>query len=462
MSTVLQPDHEPEPSDPYAPYTLEDLLLHLDNDALDDALVSRLSHTSPAVVGLFLERLSVEERRKVLRRLTTSKAAEVLAEMDAEESAQVVGAMREWRALKILEDLDPDDAADVLGKLDASSRDRLLSKMSPAMAKTVLRLLSYDPNTAGGVMNPQIATVYQFMTANEAIEHIRKHKDDIHQVTYIYVVNEHRHLLGVLSMRDLLLAGANQLIDAIMQTDVQGVCSVDQDKESVALKMAECNLYALPVVSQEGHLLGIVEHDDVIDILQTAATEDIQKMVGAGPDEGIHDPISYSIRRRSPWLLVNLCTALLSVAVVNCFRGSIEAMSILAVYMPLVASLGGNTGSQTLAIAIRSLALGEVKTPDHVGICIRELLKGFFSGIVVGLTAGAICLLATQKLKVAGVVAVATIMTMCLGGLAGAFIPLLLKQFKLDPAQSSSIFLTASTDIVGYLIFLSLGSWLLL
>jgi magnesium transporter len=439
-----------------------DELHDFEGDRLNALDPKKLVGTPPAVVGAFLERLDVDDRRIVLRKLTASEASDILAEMDAEESAEVVGAMREWRALKILEDLDPDDAADVLGELDSESRDQLISKLDPETTRKVIKLLSYDPDTAGGVMTPNVATVLADMTINTAIDHIRKIKDEIAHFIYVYVVDTQKRLLGVLSMRDLILAKPTQHVQEIMKTDLQGVCRAGDDKEAVANKMAELNFYALPVIGEEGHLLGMIEHDDVIDIIQSEATEDLQRMVGAGPDESIHDPISYSIKKRSPWLLVNLITALMGAAVINRFRGEIEILSILAVYMSIIASLGGNTGAQTLAVAIRSLAMGEIQSFDHWTICIREGLKGLMNGLIVGAAAAAIGYFATHNPMVALVVFSASILSMAIGGIAGAFIPLLLKKLNFDPAQSSSIFLTASTDIAGYFIFLSLGTWLLL
>lgn len=422
----------------------------------------KLVHTSPTIVSGFLERLDVNGRRAVLRKLTASQAANILAEMNAEDCAEVVDAMREWRAVKILESLEPDDAADVLGELDEEIRNQLLSKLTPATASKVTNLLSYDPDTAGGVMSPNVATVLNSMSIDAAINHIRKLKDEIEHFIYIYVTNEQKHLEGVVSMRDLILAKPHQTVGEIMKTDLKGVLKPDDDKEAVALVMADLNYYALPVINEQGQLLGIVEHDDVIDIIQSEATEDFQKLVGAGPDESIHDDIAYSIRKRSPWLLVNLCTAFIAAAVVGQYTAYIELLSILAVFMTVIASLGGNTGAQTLAVAIRSLAIGEIQTFDYVGICFKEAIKGFTNGCIVGLVAAIVAFLATQKIMVFVVIGSASILSMTLGGFMGAFIPLMLKKLNLDPAQSSSIFLTASTDITGYFIFLTLGAWLLI
>lgn len=452
---------DPPSLTPPTGYSQEELAPFMGED-LETLNTQRLAHTEPTVVSGFLERLELEDRRRVLRKLTASQAADVLSEMDAEASAEVVGAMREWRALKILEDLAPDDAADVFGELDADSRDRLLTKLNPSASVKVRKLLTYGTETAGGVMNPNVPTVRTSMTVDSAIEHIRKLKDEIEHLIYVYVVDEKNHLKGIFSMRDLVMAKPSQHVSDIMSTQLKGVCSIHDDREQVARMMADLNFYALPVIDDKGLLVGIVEHDDVIDILESEATEDLQIMVGAGPDESIHDKITYSIQKRGPWLLVNLLTAFLAAGVVYVFRHQIEKLSILAVFMTVVANLAGNTGAQALAVAIRSLALEEIPDTDQIHVCLKEGLKGLSLGIMIGLCAAVISFLMLGQINVSIVVFVAVILTMALGAFTGAFIPLFLKRFRLDPAQSSSIFLTATTDIVGNLVFLSLGAWLLL
>ena len=282
------------------------------------------------------------------------------------------------------------------------------------------------------------------------------------EISYIYVTDAHGVLLGTVSMRDLILAPPTRRIDQVMSVRINGLCRPDADREQVALKIAEFNLVALPVVDEQGVLLGIVTVDDVIDILQDEATEDIQRLVGAGPDESIHDEITSSLWHRHPWLQVNLLTALLASAVIFLFQRQIQHLTILAVFMPIIASMGGNAGNQTLAVAIRSLALAQIEDRDQWRICLKELSMGIINGTLIGLTAGVAAYLVTENYTIAGVVSMAMILTMGLAGLSGAFIPFFLRKLGLDPAQSSSIFLTTVTDVAGFFIFLSLGSWLLL
>lgn len=429
---------------------------------LENLNIERLLHTPPYILADFLSRLHIEERRTVLRKVTEEKASEILAEMDAELSAETVEAMREARAIQILEDLDPDDAADLVEEMDEESRDRLLGKLSPKTAAIVKNLLSYGKDTAGGIMNPNVMSIEMDMTIDQAIQSIREQRAHSAHVYYVYVLDKERHLEGVINLRDLVLAKPYQKISDITETSLKGVCLPNEDREAVALTMADLNLMALPVVDKERHLLGVVTHDDVIDILQAEATEDIQKLVGAGPDETVHAHISYSIIKRNPWLLVNLLTATIASAVIYHFQADIAKYALLAVMMPIIASLGGNTGAQTLAVTIRSIALDEIQPDERWTICLKELFKGLCNGMIVGLIGALIAWLVTSETKLSIVIFLACLSNMAIAGLFGAGIPLILQRLHFDPAQSASIFLTAVTDITGFTIFLGLGTWLIL
>ncbi len=442
-------------------YTFNELLAY-PREELNELDRQRLAVTSPTAVARMLERIPVDDRRTVLRKYSEEFASEILSEMNPEDSAEVLGAMRESRAVQIIEEFDPDDAADIVAELDDDDRTRLLDKVDPETAHTVQTLLAYDSDTAGGIMTPEFASVYPEMDADQAINHLREHYRETEDLYYIYVVDKENHLQGVVSIRDLILAQSTHKIGEFMNIQVKGVCSPQMDREQVALLIAEHNLVSLPVVGANNDLLGIVTVDDVIDIMQDEATEDIQKLVGAGYDESIHDKISYSLGKRHPWLQVNLLTAFMAAGIIFLFQNQIKQLTLLAVFMPVIASLGGNAGTQTLAVAIRSMALGEVSSDDQLKLCLRESLKGLINGTVVGIIAAFPVYFVTHSLGIALITIIALILNMGLACLLGALIPLLLRKINLDPAQSSSIFLTAVSDVAGFFIFLSLGTWLLL
>lgn len=422
----------------------------------------RLAQTASLEIAKYITHLKPDEGRIVLRPLSPEKTSEILSEIDTELSAEILSMMSESKAIKILEKTPPDDATDIISELEDEAQKTLISKLTDKTAKTLKQLLDYPPETAGGIMTPDFSFVNPQATASQAIAYIRTTFNKTENVYYVYVLDTDQHLLGVLSMRDLILAEPEQKVSEFMQTKILGICAPLDDREKAARLMANYNLLSLPVVDDKNHLLGIVTHDDVIDILESEATEDLQIMVGAGRNEGIYDNISYSFKKRSPWLVINLVTAFAAAGVVYCFKDAIEKLSLLAVFMPIIASLGGNAGAQTLAVAIRSIALEEVRDGDGLTICIREGIKGLANSLIVGLITVIAVLIVTQSAKISAIVFLAMILNMIVAGASGAFIPLILKRMDCDPAQSSSIFLTAVTDIAGFLIFLSLGAQFLL
>ena len=443
-------------------YTFEELNQHLEThfEHLDP---NKLARTSPHEVGLFLERLTVEERRAFLRRLSAESASDILAEMDAKDSAEVLSAMREFRAARIIELLDADDAADLVSQLDETDRVRLLARINPELAFTLRKLLRYDPNTAGGVMNPEVAVLRSGWTLNEAIEHLRKDRKKVENLYNLYVLDEKNRLLGVTSLKNLIFSDPSKMVSEIMDTQVTSIaCLPEVDKVSVANTMAEYNLVEVPVIDEKSRLLGVVTHDDVLDIVQEAATADLQQLHGAGADESIHDTIWYSLRKRNPWLIINLIMAFFSAYVISKFGHAIEQVSWMAAFMTVIANLGGNTGAQTLAVAIRGLALGDFQKGDSLFICGKELLKGLLNGVFIGLLGGLIATFMMHDSLMGITVFLSMALTMLLSGFVAAIIPLILKYFNFDPAQSSYIFLSAFTDIAGLFIFLKLGTYFLL
>lgn len=447
---------------PYGREELQEVVAESDLTHLDS---QRLGATTNVELAWFLATLDVEDRRAVLRQVNEDKASGILAEMEGELAAETVAAMREVRAARLLAELDPDDAADVVGELNEEDQARLLRHLPPKIVKELKDLLNYDPESAGGIMNPRCATIYPDMTVERAIRHIRQLQAEWEDISYIYVVDRQERLQGVVSMRALILAQPMKKIVEVMATEVRGIVSAETDREEVARKIADLNLMAVPVVSQEGILLGVVTHDDVLDILEAEATEDMQIMFGAAGDEGSSDKLIYSIRSRLPWLQINLLTAFAASGIVYLFQEQIGQLTMLAVFLPIFASMGGNAGSQVLAIVIREIALGRMDFSSTSRIVRKEFLIGLANGIAVGLAAAAVAWVLTppeQRLMILTIVMISMVLTMAVAGLSGAFIPLLLQRMKLDPAQSSTIFLTTVTDMAGFFIFLALGSWLLL
>ncbi|MDR2812576.1 MAG: magnesium transporter [Puniceicoccales bacterium] len=441
-------------------YSLEDLMGFIDGgiDAID---ATRLANTSPYDVGCFLERLSSDDQQFILRKLSSSDASLVLAEMYSCDSAAILSEMRDNRAVRILEELEPDDAVDLLLNVEIRDRERLLSKLSKEFAATLRSLMRYDPDTAGGVMTPYATTLRETMTVDQAIQYIRREKNETENSDILYVVDGHRRLIGATTVRSLIWAKSQQSIADIMDRDMASVCKPDESKHDVALTMTESHAQTLPVVDNQGRLLGIITHDDVIDILHELATADMQKLYGAGGNEHITDGVFSSVKRRTPWLFVNLLFSTISTSVISRFSDQIQQCAVLAAFLNLITILSDNSASQVLSIAIRGLALGELLPSDVKRIYVKEICKGFISGIIIGISAGTLSVLWTHN-RIMGLLVFASLtINMVLAGLLGAFVPIFLKKMKLDPANSSTIILTAILEPISTFVFLRMGVSLL-
>ncbi|MDR0418509.1 MAG: magnesium transporter [Puniceicoccales bacterium] len=441
-------------------YSIDDLM-HFVDGGLDTIDPVKLSNTSPYDVSLFLERLSSDDQQFILCKLSSSDASLVLAEMYSSDSAEILSEMRDHRATKILAELEPDDAADLLLNVETRDRERLLGKLSTEFAATIRNLMRYDPDTAGGVMTPYVTTLRETMTVDQAIQYIRREKNETENSDILYVIDSHRRLVGTTTVRNLIWAKSQQCIADIMERDTISICKPDESKQDVALTMTESHAQTLPVVDNQGRLLGIITHDDVIDILHELATADMQKLYGAGGNEHITDGVFSSVCRRTPWLFVNLLFSTISTTVIAKFSDQIQQCAVLAAFLNLITILSDNSASQVLSIAIRGLALGEVLPSDVKRIYVKEICKGFISGIIIGIAAGMLAILWTHN-QIMGILVFASLtVNMVLAGLLGAFVPIFLKKMKLDPANSSTIILTAILEPISTFIFLRMGASLL-
>ncbi|MDR2200729.1 MAG: magnesium transporter [Puniceicoccales bacterium] len=441
-------------------YSLDELMSFADG-TLDTIDATKLSNTSPYDVGCFLERLEADDQQLVLRKLSAADASLVLAEMHSQDSAEILSEMRDNRAVKILEELEPDDAVDLLLNVEIRDRERLLSKLPKEFSTTIRNLMCYDPETAGGVMTPYVTTLRDSMTVDQAIQYIRREKNETENSDILYVVDHHRRLVGETSVRNLIWAKAQESIADIMERDIQGICKPNESKQDVAMTMTETHRQTLPVLDNQGRLLGIITHDDVIDILHEAATSEMQKLYGAGGDEHITDSVWFSVGRRMPWLVINLLFTLISTSVISRFGEQIQKATILAAFLNLITILSDNAGSQVLSISIRGLALGELLASDIKKIYVKEVMKGLVNGIIIGSLAGILAMLWTKKLLMGILVFSSLTINMVIAGLLGAFVPIFLKKIKLDPANSSIIVLTAILEPISTMIFLHMGTMLL-
>lgn len=430
-----------------------------------DASSSYLAHTieaiPPADGAVMLAELDPLEAAKVAEYLDPKTASDVLSRMDSAAAAVVISAMEPPEAAMVLSEMDPDDRVDLLGYVESSQREILLGEMDATEAADVRNLRQYSPDTAGGIMTTDVTALPDDLTVQGAIDELRRINEQLEQMFYVYVVDGYRHLVGVLSMRDLILAKPDRKIRDVMRREVSSV-QASTDQEEVARIMRKYKYLAMPVTDAQNRLLGLITVDDVVNVIHDEATEDVQKMVGAGAEERLTSPWHFSFKKRIWWLEVNLATAFAAAAVIAIFRDTIQKVAILAAYQTIVSGMGGNAGAQAMAVAIRGIALGEVDRALLWRILRREFLVGLCSGVIIGITTASIAIFFNYSneygLLVGGVIFLALVINHTIACITGVGVPFIMKRLGFDPAQSATIFATTVTDCCGFFSTLGLAS----
>ncbi len=433
-----------------------------EDEMFDGLTAVELETQHPADAAETIEGLDISDQVKFIKQLPIKDAADSIAEMEDNDQKALVESLNRGLAARIVEQMSPDDATDLLEGLDPELRHSLLNRV-PAEERAELKtLLTFDPDTAGGVMNTEVVILDQDLTVDQGIAKIREEVGDKEIPYYAYLVDRKERLVGVASLRDILLAKRGSVLKDLIKTQNLITVGYNIDKEEVAHLIARYNLLALPVVDFGNRLLGVVTVDDVIDIIHEEASEDMQAMVGAGADETTDSPWLYSVRVRLPWLIINVLFSAVSAWVVLFFEGNIAEMAVLAVLMPVVANQAGNTGQQALAVMIRQLAMERFDRKRAWLAVLREIRIGLVNGLIISTLVFCAAYFISGKFALASVMGIALGVDMVLGALAGASIPLLLKELGRDPAQASSIFLTTITDSMGFFFLLGLAGIMLL
>jgi magnesium transporter len=416
----------------------------------------------PADLGEVLSSLDEEERLAVVKALPARLSGAALVEMPNESQAEVtletLAADSPEAAGEIVEELPDDEAADLVGGLDPENQERILAEVEDR--EEIEDLLRYDPETAGGLMTAQVVTVRSTDTASDAIESLRRQAEEIEDFSQVYVVDEGSHLLGMLPIKRLVTSPGTRLVRDIMEdTDIRVAPELDQ--EEVARIMSRYNVPAVPVVDGRGRLVGQVTFDDVIDVVEAEQTEDLLKFGGTSADEDLAAPWTGAVRSRLPWLLLNLLTAFLAGWVASRFQNQVSKVLALVFWMPVIAGMGGNGGTQALAVTVRRVALGLIPAGKAMGVIGKEVLVGLAVGMANGVAATLVALVLGHGAKLGMVVFLAMTGNLFVAGFAGALIPLLLARYGVDPAVASSIFVTTFTDVCGFLLLFELTIWLL-
>lgn len=422
---------------------------------LDDVqIAAQLDNHGPQVQDAVLQALPRERRPEVLDAMRYESAAEVIERLAPEEAAQ------------LLDELEVDDVADILQRLDDPSRLRsILDRLDPEDVEDVEDLLTYDPNSAGGIMTPDHVRVSDRVTVGEALRAVQTTDDLPDHVFYVYVVDEDDRLVGLVNLRHLVVSKPDTPVRDVMETDVTTV-GVDTDQEVVADMASRYDVVAVPVVDAKQRLLGVVEIDDLVDVMREEATEDILKMAGAG--EALADTRDFiaSFKARLPWLMGAAVGGILVAISLSGFDDALREVPVLALFMPVVAGMGGNVGTQSSTVVVRGLAVGYMETKKFTRVVLREMglgiTLGILSGLLISVAASFMQLESSpDPLRLSLVLTGGLVGSMTIAATVGACVPLLLDRFNVDPAVATGPFVTTSVDVLGLLFYFTLAAYLL-
>jgi magnesium transporter len=416
-----------------------------------------IEKTLPADLSPVLPLLLEEDRKRILSLLIEAgKSARALLDLDEPDLYEILEALDDATLASICSSSAPDDAADLLDFLDDDRRGRIFELLGATQGAKLESLLEGEEETAGSLMNTEFLALDEDLTVAQAIESIRQYprKDSFF---YVYCVDTDHHLVGVLSLRSLILANASaQLRNLMVQSVVR--TQIDSSPEEVAQLVSKYDLLSIPVVDTQNRLVGVVTVDDVLDVIQEQAEEDLMHLAGVAADERLTTPARETWRTRFPWLAVNLVTAFLASGVVRLFEPTIHKWTALAAFMPIVAGMGGNAGTQTLTVFVRAIALGDIDWRSGMRGIWKELLVGLGNGLAIGAITGIIVGFWTGQWGLAGILLASMTGNLIIAGVAGGLVPLVLERWGFDPAVASSIFVTTFTDTGGFFLFLGMAT----
>ena len=437
--------------------------LHAVAAALEDGNAARLRElTLPlhaADLADLIALLRPERRGELIATLGSDFDAAALPELDEAVRDQVLEVMPTEQVAEALQQLDSDEAVYVIEDLDKEEQSDILAKLPPFERAQLERSLEYPEDSAGRIMQTDLISVPPFWSVGQAIDYMRLAEDLPDRFYEIFVVDPAYHLIGSVALNRLLRSKRPVTIEQITERDVYPI-QVDADKEEVARQFERYNLTSAPVVDKDGRLVGVITADDVVEVVQEEASEDILKMGGVA-GASLTDSVWTTTRHRFTWLFVNLGTALLAASVIRLFAATIEQMVALAVLMPIVASMGGNAGNQTMTVTVRALAMRDLGSANVYRVVGREATVGLLNGLVFASLLGAVVYFWFGNDELGLVIAAAMVVNFLVAAMAGILIPLTLDHLGIDPAVASTVFVTTITDVVGFFAFLGLAAlWL--
>ncbi|MBW1741802.1 MAG: magnesium transporter [Deltaproteobacteria bacterium] len=420
-----------------------------------------VNKTHAADLAVVFNFLTVREQEAIFDLMDdVEHEAMLFSELEEEILIKLIEDMQPDKIAGILEQMPKDDVADLLGKLSDDRSKALLDLMTKEESEEVEGLLRYDEETAGGIMLPDFIALKEDTTATEAIEALQREYADIEMPFYLYVVDDHGHLVGVISLRQLVVVPPHTRLKAIMATDVVSV-QTETDQEEVARIVARYNVLAVPVVDESNMPVGIVTVDDVVDIIRQEATEDILKMAGAGEDLVESQSIFRSTRTRLPWLLASWLGGIIAFLIIGYFESTLSKLVYLAAFIPIIMGMGGNIGTQSSTIVVRGLATGRINIKQIREVVFKELAVGFFLGFFYGLLLGFVAHFTHDRWLLGVTVGLAVMSSMTIAALVGSLVPMVFARINVDPAVATGPFVTTSIDILSVFLYFQIATMLL-
>lgn len=420
-----------------------------------------VNKTHAADLSIVFRALSLTDQRKLFEMIEDTEQKGILfRELDEDTFLQIIDDMSPDNVVEILESMPTDDIADLIGRLPEEKSEVLLERMKKEGVEEVEGLLRYDNDTAGGIMIPDFIALRQNVTARQAIESLQKEHLDVEMPFYLYVVDEYGKLVGVSSLRQLVVVPPETRLKDFMATEVISV-RTDMDQEEVVRIVARYNFLAVPVVDEANGLVGIVTVDDVIDIMRKEATEDILKMAGAGEEFVETKSVLRSTRIRLPWLFASCLGGLVAFYIIGRFEGSLSKFAYLAAFIPVIMGMGGNIGTQSSTIVVRGLATGRLNIRDIWTVVLKELSIGLILGVVYGLLIGAVAHMRYSILALAFSVGIAVVSSMSVAALVGSLVPMCFARINIDPAVATGPFVTTAIDIISVFFYFQIATTLL-
>ena len=431
---------------------LQALVRH-DTKQVDDIY----DHVQAIDLAREIEDLEDNQLEYLCNHIDDEKLAEILEESDEDLQVDIIDCLNNRRILSLFNYIPKDNIVDILGQLPVGKRKQLVTLMKADDKRVIEQLLGYEEDTAGGLMTTEYIALKSQLTMMDALKKIKRIAPKTEVIDTIFVLNQKGQLIGTADLRDILVAEEQETLESIMDNQVISVLP-ETDQEEVSLLVSKYDLTTIPVVNKNQALLGIITVDDIIDVIVEEHTEDMLQMHGVSKEESLDSTLFESIRMRLPWLVVNLFTAFLASFTVKMFEGTIEQIVALSATMTIVSGMGGNAGTQTLSILVRSIALGEVHFKECLPKLIKEILVGAFNGFVTGAITGLVVYALYGNFYLGVIICIAMVGNLVVAGFFGFLIPVVLKAMHADPALASSVFLTTATDVLGFFIFLSLAN----